>query len=245
MAGGTSITKASPAFLITRMAAAGTLVPFLDERCPQEGWTLCEYRDTIPEKHMSFLWDENFPAFKNTGGVYGDTALRQFREIIRAQLTSPKWLAANLFRGAEATAVQLVRVHFEEFLFSNLGLACDYWLKAYYRYSYPHFRVAKQQQGTLPLAQWNVLQDVAVLIALGILMWVLAKSWKLAIYGEALLPLLTVIGVGILLNATVCGVLAGTDNRYGARLIFLVTLITSAALSNKDVQRAILPHSTK
>jgi hypothetical protein len=121
------------------------------------------------------------------------------------------------------TAEQLVDVRTGE------GVVNSIWhtyaiIERYTPWAAPAMRAARQQRGHLDFTAINALHyPVAIasmLLLLGILALAVARPY-LADLGL----LATTVTLALLANAFVCGALANPHDRYGARLVWLATLV--------------------
>ena len=90
-------------------------------------------------------------------------------------------------------------------------------------------RAARQQQGGL---DFTVINRLHVPVAIASMLLLVATLW-LALTRPRfadLAPLAATVALAILANAAVCGVFANPHDRYGARMVWLATLVVLLVL---------------
>ncbi len=63
------VSRAGPAFVLGRLIQDGIAQRLLDDTCPQSGYRLCPYKDTLPKTANDFLWGDS--PFDELGGFAG------------------------------------------------------------------------------------------------------------------------------------------------------------------------------
>ncbi|WP_201983301.1 hypothetical protein [Hymenobacter rubidus] len=100
-----AISRAAPAFLMGRLSETGILEKFLDDNCGwNKGYSLCAYRDSLPNTAAAFVWSDKSP-MNQTGGW--NAHLDEYRGIIGQVLTSPRYYPYLASEAAQATLRQL------------------------------------------------------------------------------------------------------------------------------------------
>jgi hypothetical protein len=143
------------------------------------------------------------------------------RIVVRESLTN--YPLMQLKAAIVATVEQIVRVA------SGYGVRTDIWhtywiIEQFAPQSLPAMKAAHQQRGDLDFAVINRLHvPVAwgsMVLLVGVLM-LAARRRSFSDVGE----LTTVVALAILANAAVCGALSNPHDRYGARIVWLATLV--------------------
>jgi uncharacterized membrane protein YhaH (DUF805 family) len=88
----------------------------------------------------------------------------------------------------------------------------------------PAMRAARQQKGELDFTAINRLHVPVALASMLLLLGVIALALKRERFAD-LGPLATTAALALLANAAVCGIFANPHDRYGARLIWIATLV--------------------
>jgi hypothetical protein len=104
-------SKATPVFLMGKLAESGILKTYLDQRCPVKEYKICAYKDSLPVAAFSFVWDGNSPVNK-TGGW--DANREEYGQILRDLATSPRYYPLLAYKSLEATARQLTQINIDE-----------------------------------------------------------------------------------------------------------------------------------
>jgi hypothetical protein len=200
-----------------RMLQDGIVDRYLADHCPDPQLRLCAYRAELPRDADQFFWG---------GGVFDDLGRfaglgAEMETIALGSLIDYPWL--QIKAAVRDIAEQLVDVRTGE------GVVNSIWhtyaiIERYTPWAAPAMRAARQQRGHLDFTAINALHyPVAIasmLLLLGILALAVARPY-LADLGL----LAATIALALLANAFVCGALANPHDRYGARLVWLATLV--------------------
>lgn len=102
----------SHVILMCKFVENGTLKAFLKEKCQDkkfyETHKMCSCYEELPIDISSFLWLESSPLHK-TGG-WGEASKKEYNDIIKELLTTPKYLYLNITSTIENTLSQLFRL---------------------------------------------------------------------------------------------------------------------------------------
>lgn len=226
------ITKASigtepirPPFLTARLLADGPGADYLKANCPRAGFAVCKFTVLLPVKRSDdFLWS-NKPALG--GFMLTDPANKralgeeQYRFALAVAAYEPLRTLAAVSRD---TLDQLGSVNLSEF---NRNLFdWDQW--RFFRCHLPPSLWAAQQmtlywRGTMPVEFFSI---VDVFAALASLAYIAARYISRSRSGEHMASpserLTTLLLLGFLVNAFVCGVFSGPHPRYQARVLWLL-----------------------
>ncbi len=98
----------------------------------------------------------------------------------------------------------------------------------------PAMRLARQQRGELGFTAINRLHVPVAVASMVLLLATLVLALRHPRFSD-LAPLAATAALAIVANAAVCGVLANPHDRYGARMVWLATLVVilSAAVAGK------------
>jgi hypothetical protein len=208
-------------FLFARMIEDGMVGDILSEQCPRTGWKLCQYRDVLPSYAEGFLFNPDSPLQK-IGGASDPSARHEIATIITGALTSHP--LAHVSRAIELTAMQFVDVGTGgamEPLYSDHTRST---LKRYAPELIPYFDRARQQTEDIDVSEWSDWVVVPVSVVTSFALPLLAALlWRRGLRREAMLPAL--LFLALLGNAAVCGAVAGPNDRYQARLVWLAPLV--------------------
>jgi hypothetical protein len=204
-----------------RMMQDGIVAQYLRDHCPTQRFKLCPYRDQLPPTADDFLWGhsmfDELGRFEGMNDEMGYIALHALTEY-------PLWQAKAAI---VATAQQLTDV--------ATGEGSDVWIphtkgiiERYMPAQLPAMRAARQQHSQL---DFTVINRIHVPVALASMLAVMAICVA-AIFRRRLddLTLLAAtVGIALLGNAVVCGMLSGPHDRYGARIVWIATLVALIA----------------
>ena len=199
-----------------RMMQDGIVAQYLRDHCATQRFKLCPYRDQLPPTADDFLWGhsmfDELGRFEGMNDEMGYIALHALTEY-------PLWQAKAAI---VATAQQLTDV--------ATGEGSDVWIphtkgiiERYMPAQLPAMRAARQQRSQL---DFTLINRIHVPVALASMLAVMAIC-AAAIFRRRLddLTLLAAtVGIALLGNAVVCGVLSGPHDRYGARIVWIATL---------------------
>jgi hypothetical protein len=219
-----------------RMMQDGIVAQYLRDHCATQRFKLCPYRNQLPPTADDFLWGhsmfDTLGRFEGLDDEMGFIALHALAEY-------PLWQTEAAI---VATAQQLIDVATGEG--TTVWIPHTYGIIEHYMPAQlPAMRAARQQHHELDFTAINRLH---VPVALGSTLAVIAICAG-AIFRRRLddLTLLAAtVGLALLGNAFVCGVISGPHDRYGARMVWIATLVTLIAafryFADDDERRARL-----
>jgi hypothetical protein len=218
VAGRLAWTPGGSAIPFGRMLQAGIVTRYLAEHCPDPRLPkLCANRDKLPTDSDFFFWGSDlFDALGRFEGLGDEMSI-----VVRESLM--EYPGAQLAAAVKATAEQFVRVA------TGYGLRTDIWhsywtIERFAPQALPAMKSARQQNGELSFTVINRLHvPVAwgsMLLLVGVLA-LAARRREFAGIGE----LAAMVALAILANAAVCGALSNPNDRYGARMVWLATLV--------------------
>jgi hypothetical protein len=220
LGGGFTLVRGGPVFLVGRIAENGILGDVLRARCPTAGWRLCAYQDRFPMTTNDFAWSNASPLYL-TGG-WTDENMGEFRDILRASLGTPAWVARHAREAAVASAKQLALASPTRWI----GPLRDesFWvviqLRRWLPERYPAYDRAAQHRGTLRLRWLDSLQWVAVAASVLALVGAAASRPTRERAGIAW-PFAVLLVAGTIANAVVCASLSNPQDRYQYRVVYL------------------------
>jgi hypothetical protein len=218
VAGRLAWTPGGSAIPFGRMLQAGIVTRYLAERCPDPRLPkLCAHRDKLPTDTDFFFWGSDL--FNELGRFEG--LGDEMRIVVRESLAAYPLL--QIKSSITATAQQLARVA------TGYGIRTDIWhthwiIETFAPHATAAMESAHQQHGELDFTAINRLHlPVAwgsMLLVVGVLV-LAARRREFAGIGE----LAAMVALAILANAAVCGALSNPNDRYGARMVWLATLV--------------------
>jgi len=213
-----AISKSRHVFLMGAMVENGIAKTFLDEQCPEHPYSLCAYKDSLPLQAWAFIWDEESPFYK-VGGWKGTR--KEFNEIIRKTLTTPRYLLLHTRESIRATGRQLVKFRSGDgngiFL---QGTQLHRRIGKYFPRELHRFEDSRQNRGELGfLGPANHMHLAVLLVSMGGLVLLLIRK-----PGSRLMAMLVVLLLGVVTNAWSCATFANALDRLGSKMIWLVPL---------------------
>ena len=214
-----------------RMLQDGIVNRYLDDHCPDEKLKLCPYRAELPRNADAWFWGNptfiKLGRFAGLGDEMGKIALESLREYPAMQAQA----AANAF------ARQLVNVRTGE------GVNNDVWhtyaiIRRHAPWAVPQMMAARQQAGPLGFPAVNALHyplALLALIMLPLLLTMRGESWT------RIRELAGAMVIAVLANAAFCGILSNPHDRYGARIIWLISFTVAIAALQFAAERKTAP----
>lgn len=212
-----TLAPQAPPFLLARSIEDGPGRLYLQSRCPEAGYWMCRHAGSLPAGSQEFLWSPT--------GVFM-SATPEERARMRAEQMDIVLSAAAAYPREQALAS--LSNFARQLLSFGVG---DLTLGQGPRYGEDGFRVVESWPGG---AGAGVMAGMGVVIQAGVAVSVLAMA-LLARRGEFRdkAPLLALLGLAILANAFVCGVLSDPQPRYQARVMWLLPLVAGAMLLSR------------
>jgi hypothetical protein len=219
VAGRLAWTPGGIALTFGRMLDDGIVRRYLDDRCPDPRFKLCEHRQELPDNADVFFWSNT--VFNQLGRF--DGLHDEMQTIVLESLRD--YPALQLKAALKAFAVQLVRVG------TGYGVNTDIWhsygmIENFVPAAYPAMKAARQQRGELVplLAAINRVHLPVAFASMLLLLAVIALGLARARFAD-LGRLAVTAALAILANAFVFGVLSGPHNRYGARMVWIAAFV--------------------
>jgi hypothetical protein len=212
-------------FLFARMVEDGMAADILAEECPRADWQLCDYRDALPAYAEAFAFGAESP-LRRIGGAADPRARAEIAAIIaRSLVRHPLAFAA---RAGVLTAGQFVDVGTGGAIEPLLSGHTRAMLVRYAPALIPAFDAARQQIDDIDVSAWSDWVVVPLSIAASLALPALAVlAWRSGRRRAAMLPAL--VFVALVGNAAICGIVAGSNDRYQARLVWLAPLAIGLA----------------
>ena len=204
-----------------RMLQDGIVTQYLRDHCPEQKLKLCPYRDQLPATADEFLWGNSM--FNTLGRFQGMNDEMGFI-VVHSLADYPLWQAEAAI---VATAQQLTDV--------ATGEGTNGWIPHTYgiieRYlpsQLATMRAARQQHWDI---NFNAINRIHVPVALGSMLLVVvivAAAIRRRRFDDLTL-LAATVALALLGNAVICGVISGPHDRYGARMVWIATLVALIA----------------
>lgn len=208
-----------PPFLMARMIGDGPGRWYLEKNCGHLNWTICKSVGNLPENSDVFLWSE--------GGVWQSCTDAECDELLREEMPL---VLATLRAYPKEQLERSIRNAWEQLTeFGVRDLDAVDWLPAEMGRAIPgqkqSYEVSRQERNDLPLKFFSDLQFWAVMVSLGVIAaCALLLRSKMPV---RLVELSVSMMVMVVANAVVTGVLSNPDDRYEARVIWMIPLIAA------------------
>jgi hypothetical protein len=204
-----------------RMLQDGIVTRYLHDHCLEQQLKLCPYRDALPATADQFLWGHSM--FDKLGRFQGLNDEMGFI-VTRSLAEYPLWQTEA---AAVATARQLAHVATGEG--SNVWIAHTYGIIEHYLPGQlAPMRAARQQRNGINFAAVNRVHVPVALASMLLVAAIFATAlWRRHFDDLALLA--ATVSLALLGNAFVCGVISGPHDRYGARMVWIATLVALIA----------------
>ncbi len=227
--GGFGFHSANNVFLAGRMSESGILESYLEKKCTNDTFPLCEYRGKFPAFAWQFFWDYSGPLYgggcmqKGWGNCWVEKD-KEYGPVIRDILSDPVYRKRFAVYSAKESFRQLITFDVGHLTPMTEGSPVIGGIKQYYPDEYARYLDAKQAHGTLYFVALSSRQHLVVLCSLIIITCAcVLRRTRIKIPGHVSLLLMAVIS-GLLINAAVCATFSGTVNRYEGRVIWLLPL---------------------
>jgi hypothetical protein len=244
VAGRLSWTPGGIALSFGRMLQDGIVARYLAEHCPDPRFRLCEHQAELPPDADTFFWGKSI--FDRLGRF--DGLGEEMRTVVIESIKAyPLW---QIEAALTASGRQLLMVA------SGEGVNNSIWhthgmIENLMPSALPAMRAARQQKDEIDFTPINRLHVpvaygsmalLALLLIAGAVESVRTRgrdpNLAAVLRGDdgdriearipaGLLPLACTVAVAILGNAAVCGVFANPHDRYGARVVWLATLVVA------------------
>jgi hypothetical protein len=218
-----------PPFLSARVIADGPGTRFVRERC-ERAFVVCGYADRFPMTADDFLWAEGprDGVFETASSAQrralGDEQTRFALAVVRAYPLEQAMASARNI-AAQAFDTELSDFNYKPSVAASLTTHTPPAYARVIRHSLAY------REGWPLGAIWS-LQSVVVLAAIGAAIGASTRVVRRAVRAEAVsaVHLFSLVAVGVLANAVVCGALSSLFGRYEARVIWTLPLAAAVLL---------------
>ncbi|MBN8980731.1 MAG: hypothetical protein J0I29_05560 [Rhizobiales bacterium] len=203
-----------------RMLQDGIVAQYLNDRCPDARLKLCPYRNELPETGDQFLWEDG--PFQDLGRFEGMD--QEMREIVLNSLRD--YPARQIEAALKSTLKQLTMVATGTGV--NNRVVHTYGIMGgYVQEELKAMRAARQQRGELDFSAINRLHVPVALVSMAMMLLGFVNLFQKRRDDLALLA--ATVAVATLTNASVCAILSGPHDRYGARIAWVSTFVVIVA----------------
>ncbi len=221
-----------PPFLMARVIGDGPGRWYLENNCAHLNWIVCKSVGNLPENSDVFLWSE--------GGVWQSCSDRECDTLVREEM--PLVLGTLRAYPGEQFARSMGNAWDQLSQFGVRDLDAVDWLAAEMGRAIPteksSYEASRQRRNGLSLKFFTDLQFWVVVIALGLI-----AGCALLLRGRMpmrLVELSVSMIAMVLANALVTGVMSMPDDRYEARVIWMIPFIAAlCVLTCFNARRAV------
>ena len=194
----------------------GLLKPFLEETCNSHPFKLCDYKECLPN---DILWGADSPLNKDGGWVVNN---ERYKSLVFCFFTKPKFVKKFIIKCVESTAIQfftfdaviVIPERENGFPFPIFQRVLPEQINA--------IRFSKQYQGKWNNDLYNALQKFLIYISFLWIVYVLFFS-RFA-FGRIIKQAGALILISLIANALFCSCVSMIDERFQARVIWIVPL---------------------
>jgi hypothetical protein len=204
-----------------RMMQDGIVARYLDDHCPELKLKLCPYRNELPATADDFLWGHSM--FDKLGRFQGLNDEMGFI-VQRSLIEHPLWQAeAALVATAQQLADVATGEGTQKWIPHTTGI-----IERYMPAQVAPMRAAHQQRGDIDFTVINRIHVPAALVSILLVVAILVTAIRRRRLDDLAL-LAATVALALLGNAFVCGVISGPHDRYGARMVWIATLVVLIA----------------
>jgi hypothetical protein len=211
-----------PPFLLARVIADGPGRWYLEKRCPELHFAICDHVRELPNNVDDILWDQK--------GAWASAPLERQEQMLAEEM--PIVRGAVLAYPRDEFTIASARFWEQLQTFGYFDFHLDTWVPQTIETSLPgslaHYMQSRQGQDTLPedfftdLQNWTVIASIIVICVWALL---LRRNSSCRLAG-----LTAVIVFSVLANAAVTGMLSNVEDRYQVRVVWLVPLLAGIFL---------------
>jgi len=221
-----------PPFLMARIIGDGPGRWFLEKNCAHLNWIVCRSVGNLPDNSDVFLWSE--------GGVWQSCTDRECDELVREEM--PLVLATLRAYPKEQLERSMSNAWDQLSQFGVRDLDAVDWLPAEMGRALPsqkqRYEASRQSRNALSLKFFSEMQFWAVMVSLGVIAAsaILLRGRMPLRLVELAVPMMAMV----VANAVVTGVMSMPDDRYEARVIWMIPLIAGlCVLTSLNQRRAV------
>lgn len=226
---GAAMSKSKHVFFMASLLDKGVLKMILDDNCATNNYTLCKYKDNLPEDPNQFMWGENSPMQKEGGWK---ATQKEYNEIISHLYSNGRYIAEYIKTSLLFTTEQLGSFKTGD---GNTpfpaGSNVHQTIQQYIPHEAKDFVSAKQNRRNIreELFIPNMVIYLTVVISLAVLI-ITFRNKKQSYH------LKTAIAICILcliINAWDCATFSMVNGRYGCRVMWLLPLFAMVTMLRK------------
>jgi hypothetical protein len=223
------LSPTSQIFFVARLMDTGFMPEFLNEKCPEKSYEMCQYKDRLPTSYEGFLWDPE-SVFNKTGG-WNIKSHSEYGRIISDVLTTPKYLDKFLKNCGIHTLNQLKTFEIGDGLTNVYKKESPQYQAVIKHVDKREFREdfqnSKQTKRELYFDKVNVMNYILLALSLLIIVWTTIKSK----FDRNMFLFTYLIISGVFINAAATSSLSSVFNRFQSRVMWLIPLLAGMYFS--------------
>ena len=211
---------AGQTFVLANMIDQGPARQYLHEVCPAAGFKVCGILDSLPARSYEFLWTSD--VLERLGGFSG--MREEAKEIVTATIrTHP----GDVFRMALRNIGSTFFVHAPGAELTPLPPLNDFWMKEVLEKKFGHerardYQMSLQSRGEVPRPFLRALDELILPAAVVTLIFAGVSAARRGLLEGVSLVLF--VSCALLINNVICALGSGVNDRYQARVTWLVAL---------------------
>ena len=204
--GGMSLAPARLPILLARTFADGPGREYMEEACPEAGWTLCEVYDEFPTSVREALWGPDSIIARSSYEQRRAIAREEVPLVLAVLRAHPLEQSAALARNA---VLQLGLIGMDDVRLAEIDIES-------------HREAEIELRRLPPGSDVLVLEEVQWAAVAAGLVGLVVALWR---GGPGVRPAITLLALGLAANAFVCGGLSAPADRYQGRVIWTLVLL--------------------
>lgn len=217
------LSPTSQIFFVARLMDTGFMSEFLNEKCAEESYDMCRFKNHLPVSYEDFLWNPN-SVFNKTGG-WNINEHEEYGRIIHDVLTTPKYLGKFLYNCGMHSLSQLKTFEIGEGLTIIYNKESAQYQTAVRHFDKREFREdylkSKQTQGSLKFDKVNLINYILLAVSVLIILWTFIKSK----FDNNMILFTFIVISSFIINAAATSSLSSVFNRFQSRVTWLIPLL--------------------
>jgi hypothetical protein len=227
VAGRLALTPGGDIILFGRLVESGVVSKVLGEECSRKDWRFCAFKNELPTNSEDLMWHADSP-LRKVGGWDDSRTKRDIDSIIvYSILVHP---LDHLKSAVSLTFEQLLTTGIADSMGRVNSSHLQWAMETYAPWLVGAYELSRQQQQEVDFEDWSlwIVSPVSIASTFA-LPFIALLSWRRNQYRESLLA--AMVFVALLANACICGVIAGPNDRYQARIAWLAPLASALAVA--------------
>ena len=218
-----------------RMLQDGIVTRYLQDHCGKQHLKLCPYRNDLPETADDFLWSREtvFNKLGRFAGMSDEMGYIAAHALAEYPLWQAKAALADV--GEQMLKVATGENTDHPSMMHTYGI-----FREYQQQQLKLVDAARQQKSHLTFGPINLIHVPVALFSTALVFIMLIRAIFQRRNDDVML-LMATVGLALLGNAAICGVISGPHDRYGSRLVWIATFAVLIAAMKRYPPRSIAP----